>query len=139
MTKIIMTKGLPASGKTTWALEYIKGNPTTCKRVNKDDLREMLTGGGKWSPENEDFVLEIRNEIVKRALYGGYNIIVDDTNLNPIHEKTLRFIAQDRLADFEIKDFTDVEPITCIERDMEREHPVGEAVIWKMFDQMNKK
>ena len=129
--KIIMTKGLPASGKTTWAKQYLKDNPKT-KRVNKDELRAMLDDE-IWSQENEDFVLKIRNLIIKQAIMEGYDILVDDTNLAPKHEKVLRFIAKDRGADFEVKDFTDVEPITCIERDMEREHPVGEEVIWRMF------
>ena len=49
--KLIMTKGLPASGKSTWAKQYLDDNPGT-KRVNKDDLRAMLDNG-KWSKRNE--------------------------------------------------------------------------------------
>lgn len=129
-----MLRGLPASGKTTWALQYIKDNPGT-KRVNKDDLRAMLDGG-IWSPDNEDFVIMVRDAIVRLALSHGHDIIVDDTNLHSKHKNRLWRLASLENAIVETKSFMDVEPITCIERDMEREHPVGEEVIWKMFDQL---
>lgn len=134
MNKIILLRGLPASGKTTWSLQHIKDNPGT-KRVNKDDLRAMLDGG-IWSPENEDFVLMVRDAIVRLALSHGHDIIVDDTNLHSKHKNRLWRLASLENAIVETKSFMDVEPITCIERDMEREHPVGEEVIWKMFDQL---
>ena len=40
--KVILTVGLPASGKSTWAKEQVSQNPGQYKRVNKDDLRAML-------------------------------------------------------------------------------------------------
>lgn len=133
-SKIIMTKGLPASGKSTWAKKLQADNPGIYKRVNKDDLRAMLDDK-KWAKHNEEFVLMIRDMIIEEALVGGWSVIVDDTNLHPKHEATIRAIADKFEIKLEIKDFTDVEPITCIERDMERMEPVGEKVIWKMFDQ----
>lgn len=42
MVTVYITKGLPASGKTTWAKEKTTSFPNSYKRVNKDDLREML-------------------------------------------------------------------------------------------------
>ena len=41
--KIILTKGLPASGKSTWAREFIKGKKDWV-RVNNDELGSMLFG-----------------------------------------------------------------------------------------------
>lgn len=52
MLKIILCKGLPASGKSTWTRELIDKNPEKYKRINKDDLRAMLDNG-KWSNKNE--------------------------------------------------------------------------------------
>ncbi|NUR25646.1 MAG: AAA family ATPase, partial [Catenulispora sp.] len=40
MPKFILTRGLPGSGKTTWA----KAQPGFV-RVNRDELRTMLHGG----------------------------------------------------------------------------------------------
>lgn len=126
MPKLIMTKGLPASGKTTWAKQQ------KAKRVNKDDLRAMLDNS-VWSKENETFVLEVRDSLVTHILNSNYDCIVDDTNLAPKHESTLRALAEQLGAEFEIKDFTDVSLSTCLKRDSERANSVGEKVIKTMY------
>ena len=45
MLKIIITRGIPGSGKTTWAKDVVKENSNYI-RINRDDLRIMLIG--KW-------------------------------------------------------------------------------------------
>lgn len=132
MPTLIMTKGLPASGKTTWAKKQ------NAKRVNKDDLRAMIDNG-KWSKANEAFILSVRDYITRYALLGGYDCIVDDTNLDPKHEPVLRSIAEETGAEFEIKDFTDVSLSTCLKRDSERANSVGEKVIKSMYNSYLKK
>jgi predicted ABC-type ATPase len=67
MTTLYMTKGLPGSGKTTWAKEMVSKSKGSVKRVNKDDLRAMLDAG-EWSKENEKFVLKVRDFIIEKAL-----------------------------------------------------------------------
>jgi predicted kinase len=133
--KLIMTKGLPGSGKSTWAKELVnrgvtKLNPAY-KRINKDELRRMLDNG-VHSKENEKFIVNARNSLVEAALKKGYNVIVDDTNLAPKHEIVLRDYAEVLGAEFEIKDFTDVPIEQCIANDLKRLESVGEAVIRKM-------
>jgi len=39
--KVIILKGLPASGKTTWAKKFVQENGGLYKRISKDDLRAM--------------------------------------------------------------------------------------------------
>lgn len=131
--KLIMTKGLPASGKSTWAKQQ-KG----FKRVNKDDLRLMMDNG-QWSRSNEKFVLLTRDTLVASWLVAGSNVIVDDTNFAPEHESRLREIANRYSAEFEIKDFTDVPIEICIERDLKRSVSVGEKVIREMYEKYVKK
>lgn len=128
-----MTKGLPASGKSTWAKEYIKKHPNT-KRVNKDDLRAMLDDGN-WSRENEEFVLNLRDDLITLAIVKHHSVIVDDTNFAPKHEEKLRAVAKRWKVQFEVKDFTDVTPEVCIERDLKRPNSVGSKVIMKMYNQ----
>ena len=53
MSKLLILKGLPASGKSTYAKELVSKG---WKRVNKDDLRSMIDGG-KWSKKNEEMRL----------------------------------------------------------------------------------
>lgn len=135
MKTLWMTRGLPASGKSTWArakqAEFPLGE---VKRVNKDDLRAMLDGG-KWSSENEEFVVQVRDHIVVSALADGKHVIVDDTNLAPKHEVRLRQLAREGGADFELVDFTHVPLEECIARDRGRAACVGERVIREMWQQ----
>lgn len=130
--KLIMTKGLPGSGKTTWAKWYQKRYPNTV-RVNKDDLRAMLHDS-VHSHGREDLVLKIRDEIVNMAFVGGHDVIVDDTNLSPKHEARLKQLAETiNGAEFTIQSFTDVPVKTCIENDLKRPKPVGKKVIMDMY------
>jgi len=132
MKKIILLKGLPASGKTTWAKKMVSDNPGMYKRVNKDDLRAMLDNG-KWSKHNEKFIIQLRDQIIINALNSGQHVIVDDTNLNKRHEKMMITIAKDNNAIVEVKEF-DTDYKECIKRDAKRENSVGEKVIKDMYN-----
>lgn len=134
MLKVIILKGLPASGKTTWALSRVSSEPDSkWKRVNKDDLRAMADNS-RWSKASEKFICLLRNNFIISALAEGFNVIVDDTNFAPEHEKTIRALAETQGAEVEIKYFdTSVEK--CIERDKGRAKPVGERVIRGMYNQ----
>lgn len=127
--KLLMLKGLPGCGKTTYALKLVaKG----WKRVNKDDLRSMIDGG-KWSNVNEDGIVETRDLLIIQYLDEGFNVVVDDTNLAPIHEETLSEIADNCDAEFMVKEFNT--PVyECIERDAKRgDKSVGSKVILNMY------
>jgi predicted kinase len=131
MSKIIVLRGLPASGKSTWAKDYISRNPKTA-RVNKDDLRLMLHNS-QSSKENEELVLDIRNSIIISALNQDYDVIVDDTNFAAKHVTTIQEIADDWAADFEVKDF-DVPLDVCLERNRKRDSSVPDKVIIDMHE-----
>lgn len=143
--KLIMTRGLPASGKSTWAKEQVKLSKGKTKRVNKDDLRAMIDDG-EWSKQNEKDILEIRDKIIEHYLGKNYNVIVDDTNLSPKHETTLQDIVKyinaplftpggEPYATFEQKWF-DTPLAECIRRDMLRPNPVGKKVIRRFYEQI---
>lgn len=131
MKKVIFLKGLPASGKSTYAKKLVDEHPGTYKRISKDDLRSMLDHG-KWSKGNEKFILKTRDSLILSALEQGYHPIIDDTNLHPKHEQTIRELIKN-LAIIEIKDFTNIPLETCIERDRQRANYVGEQVIRRMY------
>lgn len=137
MKKVILTKGLPASGKSTWAKQELADNPAVYKRINKDDLREMLDGS-KWSSSNEKFIVKVRDLIILQALEAGKNVIIDDTNLHPKHEEQIKQLTKG-LATVEIKDFTDIPLEECIKNDLTRANSVGEKVIRTMHRQFIQK
>jgi len=95
----------------------------------------------KYSKSNEKLVLEIRDCIITEALLEGKHVIVDDTNLNPIHEERIRAIAKSlahKNVQVKVEDFRHVPLKTCIERDAARENPVGKDVITDMYNQYMK-
>jgi len=127
--ELIMLKGLPGSGKSTWAKQYIKENPLF-KRINKDDIRAMIQEG--WSVSKEKQVIAARNALVKTFLHNKMSVIVDDTNLSPKHETELHKIALENEVPFVVK-FFDVSVDECIRRDSRRDNPVGYKVIRDMY------
>jgi predicted kinase len=130
VVRVILTKGLPGSGKTTWAMRVLAESPGAYKRVNKDELRVMLDGG-KWSAGNERFVEAVRDQIILAALAAGVHVIVDDTNLDPRHETHIRRLVEGR-AEVIVEEF-DVPLDECLRRDASRPAPVGERVIRQMY------
>lgn len=129
--QLIMLRGLPASGKSTWAKEQIAKGDGKIKRVNKDDLRAMVDGG-KWSKQREKHILSLRNSHIIDALFDGYSVIVDDTNFSPSHESKLRHMAEELEVEFVIKEFY-VPPTVAEERDALRPNGVGAKVIRRMW------
>jgi tRNA uridine 5-carbamoylmethylation protein Kti12 len=130
MLRVTILKGLPASGKTTWAMAQLKQN-VALKRVSKDDLRAMLDGG-KWSGANEKFILIARDRLILAALEVGHSVLVDDTNLVDKHRLHIQELVRGK-AEVVIQDFTDVPLETCLQRDRERPNAVGERVIRRMY------
>lgn len=131
MQKILILRGLPASGKSTYAKELIAKEPGRWVRTNKDDLRALLHGG-KWSKENEKFIISVRDNIIEAALMDKKNVIVDDTNFAIAHEIAIRKIADKYKVEVEVV-FFDVPVEECITRDAKRPNPVGTKVIYEMY------
>ena len=128
--KIILCKGLPGSGKSTWSKQYCIDKPEFV-RINKDDIRELI-GNPKFSREIEDLVLDIQRRIGLAILYSGKSLIVDDTNFSKIHGNYWQSISNYKHVLYEEK-FFDVPVEECIERDSKREKSVGKDVILNMY------
>lgn len=125
-----MMKGLPASGKSTRAKEILEEGGNFV-RVNKDLLREMLHFS-KYTGKNQGIIINTEIEIVRAALGGDFNVVVDDTNLQDYNYTNWKAMADVCGAKFEVIDMTDVDPYECVERDMWREKRVGSHVIMNM-------
>lgn len=131
--KILALKGLPASGKSTFAKSLVEQG---WARTNKDTIRAEQFPSYKRKDEKK--VIRERNRQILEAINDGKSVVVDDTNLNPVHIKELSNIARQNGVDFEVDDsFLDVPLAECIARDSKREgkERVGEQVIRGMFHQ----
>lgn len=138
--KVIITRGLPGAGKTYWAKKMVESHQGHYKRISKDDLRAMLDNG-IWSKSNEKNILYVRDNLMNMLLVQGYSVIIDDTNLAPKHEETIRgevLELMGKMVKVEVKDFTNVSLEECIKRDQKRSNPVGEKVIKDMYKQFLK-
>ena len=60
--KILLTRGLPSSGKSTWAKEFARVNPNVV-RVSRDDLRSQLYPGADYRDIDEDLITEAEDKM----------------------------------------------------------------------------
>lgn len=135
---ILLTEGLPASGKSTWTTQFIKKN-TNYVNVNRDDLRAMLFGFPyKFTKGREKMVTDAQFNLAEMYIAEGKSIVVSDTNLNKKTVGKWKTFAKENDATFQIKSFIDVSVDTCIKRDMARPNSVGQKVIKDMYNRYMK-
>lgn len=139
MKKVIIMRGLPGSGKSTYAKQLVDAEPNVYKRINRDDMR-MMFDNGYVSKGNEKFVKKVRDLLITAALEEGKHVIVDDTNLSDTNIIRIRQLVEmfnknnnDNVV-VEIKEMTTTVE-ECIARDAERAKPVGAKVIKTMHRQ----
>jgi predicted kinase len=138
MKKLVMTRGLPASGKSTWAKEFIKDKKDWV-RLNNDDLTAMLYGV-EFKQGGVDLLDKTRKHILEFLMAQNLNIIIDNTNLHLKQEIYYREVVGlynaehygEEHYEFSIKDFTNVPIGECLVRNRARSHPVPDRVIYDM-------
>lgn len=134
MTELILTRGVPGSGKSTWALSWVAEDPTQRSRCNRDDLRQALYGRyAGLSGDAEKAVTVAQKATVRALLRSGRSVVVDDTNLYMPAARDWADIAVEEGAEFWVKEF-DVPLDVCLARNAVRERVVPESVIRKMHD-----
>lgn len=137
MTKqsIILTRGLPGCGKSTYAIAWVSEDPDSRARVNRDDIRFELYGEYVMKndkrgsvKDKENHVTQIQHSRLREALIAGKSVIVDDTNLNPKSFQTFGRIASEHGVTLTNKDFH-VDINECIRRNNNRDRVVPEHII----------
>lgn len=126
---ITMTRGLPGSGKSTWARTRLTPN---ILRVNRDKIREMLAMG-KFRLD-ESLVVRIQNAIIDVLLEDGKEVILDNTHLTDRHVEEIK--QRFPTASVDIRDFMEVSIQECIARQAGR--PEAERVPEERILQMAK-
>lgn len=129
--KILILIGIPASGKSTWAAEYVRNNPNWV-RVNRDDFRAMLKNSQVCENKIEDMITTLVIDTVNRSLMKNLNVLIDNTNLKRkyIDEFVEQFKYQ---ANIGYRVF-DISLAKAIERDAARDKKVGAGPITKMYE-----
>lgn len=139
--KLIICRGIQGSGKSTWAKQWCHEDPENRIRFNNDDVRNML--GDYWVPNREKVVTATYNTVLAYSMEKGYNIVVDNMNLNPKTCAELEKMVKDFNGNYaydwkyevEYKDFF-IPVDECIRRDAMRPNPIGEKVIkatWRRY------
>lgn len=137
MRTIIFTRGIPGSGKSYRAKQWVNESPDHRIRINYDDIRNML--GPYWLPSREYLVTRIAIEALREAMRLNYDIIIDNMNLSErskalfIKEIYERNSYSDDKYTIEYWDFKT--PLQeCIDRDAKRDNPIGEKVIKEIYE-----
>jgi predicted kinase len=135
MATLTITRGLPASGKTTWVKRRLATDALRAARVNRDELRRALHGGligANWAERQVGIAQRAAVEALLRA---GVDVFCDDTNLRSRVVREFATLAAGCDADFVVRDFTEVPLDVCLERDALRpaDERVGEDVIRAMY------
>lgn len=133
MSKLILTRGIPASGKSTWAKNWVQADPEHRVRVNRDDLRRMLyaTTSTLLSWQQEQNVTQIERAIARTALEKGKDVVIDAMNLRA------KWVRQWYTLGYEIE-FRDF-PVSledAIARNAGRENPLPEVVIFNTYERL---
>jgi predicted kinase len=145
MKKAILTIGISASGKSTWAAEYCAENDDAIE-INRDNIRKNLfiirTGKpftwSKWKWEWEPEVTLTQREMIERAAKNPQvkTIIISDTNLNLNRIKEMRKWLESLGFDVEYKIFR-VDYEEAVKRDAKRNDSVGSLVIERQLEYFN--
>ena len=127
--------GIPASGKTTYAVNNL---PENSVRVNRDDIREMLmpNHSERWykHPEMTEREKKINN-IIESLKNSFDSIWFDNTNLDwsYLKEDIIEALAQGKkVTVIFMLDSEDLD--RCVQRDSLRKRQVGEEKI-KIFQE----
>lgn len=124
--QLLMLKGLPASGKSTYAKELVEQGWV---RTNKDDIRKELFP--EYTFKDENSVVETEDRKIREALRDNYNVVVDNTHFAPKHQTRLEAIAKEFGAEFRLL-FIDTHVEECIKRNRKRANSVPMEVILSM-------
>ncbi len=133
--RAFITKGLPGSGKSTWAIEQCNNNGNL-RRINDDLLRKDLDAV-EYTPKNVKLWDKERTHRIKDFLTRGFDIVVDNTHLNPKTMNRVKELIHQNFPEVivEVVNFTDVSVEECIKRDAKRKpgEKVGADVIIGMW------
>lgn len=123
--------GLPGSGKSTYAKDYLKDHIENTVWCSSDNIRKELYGDENIQG-NADTVFHKLHNKVAQYLRQDYTVLYDATNINRKSRRSIIAIAKAIGADIHgVIMWASLEE--CIKRDSERGRTVGQQVIDKFI------
>lgn len=100
-------RGVPGSGKTTFAMELLSASPKDVVRVSRDDTRIALFGKkGMLDHWKETAVTNVCEAAARMALSTGKHVVIDNTNLRAKYIKDWYKVAESvEVLDVEVVEF----------------------------------
>jgi predicted kinase len=133
MQELVLCRGIPASGKSTWAKTWVTAGENRV-RVNRDDIRMQMFG--KPFGVNEFVVTKVEDAMVLKALKCGMSVVVDDTNIKHEYVKRFASIADMCGVPVQVKTF-DIELDEAIRRNQARADAGGAFVPVDVIQKMH--
>ena len=145
MKTLLVLQGLPASGKSTYAVNWVNEDPEHRLRINQDLIRRMF--GKYWLEDKiqlkkrESITSNITMELLKQSMFNQFDIVLDNMNLNSKILGTIENyvnyfnIKYPDLQAYKIEYKLFKEPLqTLIDRDSKRDISVSANVITNLYN-----
>lgn len=129
---MLVTRGIPASGKSTYALKWVAERPQERSRINRDDIRYAAFGKYVLEPALEQAVTAIEHATLRALLKAGRSVVIDNQNLRAKNVKGYLQIAKEFDVPVVHKDFP-VELKDALARNATRERQVPEEYLRKVY------
>lgn len=139
MATLVILRGLPASGKSTWAHKAAATTPNTVV-VSLDGLRRMTAGGlaayhQRRTDRMEQLIVRTAHAMVCDALHKGMNVVMDAQNATVERVHALVRLAADCDADVQMVAFSvPLETLLARNRRRAKDDRVPEDYLQSQFD-----
>lgn len=133
MQTILVLKGVPGSGKSTYAKTWLGESPETRVIVNRDTIRTELGCFPIGNDAQEKEVSKKEIEYITNAIKENKDVCIDATNLNSKTLEKWAKLASNLGVKIEYKEFI-ISLDEALKRDKIREKPVGKRVLFSFFE-----
>lgn len=136
VVELVVTRGIPGSGKSYWAKNWVAQDVRHRARVERDQLRAMMHESVFKGRHTENQVMAVELAAVQALLHTGISVVVSDTNLDVYTFGLWKTLATEQGFEFTMQDFREVDLNLCLTRNRERtgREFVPEEAILRMYN-----